>query len=86
MTTNSNWDGVDVLIPQRFLEARRTAIAFESLGLFALIDALPVAPLSHQSSAAASHLADADLDECRAWITRVIRALPTQADMEANHG
>lgn len=86
MTTNTNWGSVDVLIPRRFHEAREAAVLSARLDHAALIEALPVASPLTTGSTLASFLADADADDCRAWITRVIEALPTQADMEAANG
>lgn len=78
-------DEVEILIPKAILDRRKATIAETRLDFAALIDALPSAsPSSDELSG--SPLNDVDLADARAWITRVIRALSTQADMEATYG
>ena len=81
MTMNTQLDNVDVLIPRRFHDARNAAAAAIRYDLAALIEALPAA-----STTLTASVADADAEQGRAWLTAVVRALPTQADMEAGHG
>ena len=83
MTQLGAMDEVEFLIPKSIRDRRRSVIRESSLDFGAMIDALPSAspspfPLDGVLSAA---LADADLDTCRAWLTRAVRALPTQTDM-----
>lgn len=86
MMTNTEWEGVGVLIPRRFHDARRTFMASARLDHAALIEALPVAPPFAADPILSAFLAEVDTDDCRAWINRVLHALPTQADMEAEDG
>ena len=78
MMTDTNWEGGDVLIPRRFLEARAEALASTRLDLGALIAVLPCAHPAQFLS-----LAEADIAQCRAWIGSVIRALPTRPMTDA---
>lgn len=82
MTMNMRTDSVDVLIPRRFHNARNAAMAAIRYDLTALIRALPMASIT----LSAASLADADAEQGRVWLAAVVRALPTQADMEAGHG
>ena len=85
MIPHDPWEGVAVLIPKRVHQNRREAIQSACLDVGALIEALPGTgtPLD---AALSDVLAHADADDCKAWIVRAIRALPTQADMEATNG
>lgn len=78
MTIPNAWEGVDVLVPKRIQQSRRQAIAAACLDFGALVEALPTASPSPLDNALAASLADADADACKAWLNRVIRALPTQ--------
>lgn len=84
MTTHDAWEGVDVLVPKHIQQNRRQAIAAAYLDLGALIEALPTASPSPLDDMLAASLADADADDCKAWVNRVIRALPTQATEALN--
>ena len=86
MSTEEAWEGVTVLIPKHVHQARREAIQAACLDMSALVEALPSASPSSLDAALSNVLAHADADYCKAWIMRAIRALPTQADMEAAHG
>ena len=87
MNTHHNaWEGVDVLIPKRVHQNRRAAIQAACMDVGALIGLLPGTPSLPQDAALADALAHADTGDCKAWIVRAIRALPTQAYMEANDG
>jgi hypothetical protein len=86
MNTHDAWEGVDVLIPKRVHQNRREAIQAACLDLGALIGALPGTSPTPLDAALSDVLAHADADDCKAWIMRAIRALPTQADMEATNG
>ena len=85
MTTNADWEGIEVLIPRRFHDTRRAVVASARVDHIALIEALPVTPSAIPGFATASSLADAGLEACRAWIASVVRALPTRTDMEASY-
>ena len=86
MSVGEAWENVTVLIPKHVHQTRRQAIQAACLDMGALIEALPSASLSPLDTALADTLAHATADQCKAWIVRAIRALPTQADMEATHG
>lgn len=86
MTESEGLDTVSVLIPKRLLQNRREAIRNGCLDYAAFIDALPTAFPSIIDEALSNTLAKADLDDCKAWISRVIRALPTQSDVASNKG
>ena len=76
---------VDILIPKAILDRRRLVIREACLDYAALVDVLPTAS-SGTDDVLASPLLDADPQACRTWLARVIRALPTHADREADHG
>ena len=78
-------DEVKVLIPKVILDRRKSVIREACLDYAALVDVLPTASAA-MDEVLASPLLDADPHACRAWLARVIRALPTQSDMEANNG
>lgn len=82
MTMNTQWNNVDVLIPRHFHDARNAAMSAARFDLAVLIEALPAASIA----LSAASLADADAEQGREWLASVIRALPTQADMEAKDG
>ncbi|NPD69595.1 hypothetical protein HN018_27045 (plasmid) [Lichenicola cladoniae] len=82
MTMNTQWNNVDVLIPRRIHDARNAAMSAARFDLTALIEALPVASIT----LSAASLADADAEQGREWLAAVIRALPTQGNMEPEHG
>ena len=86
MTTPENWTEVDVLIPSTILTRRTSTMREACMDLGALVEVLPTASPSPLDSHLADFLAEADLADCKAWATRVIRALPTQLDMEASNG
>ena len=86
MSVGEAWENVAVLIPKHVHQTHRQAIQAACLDMGALIEALPCASLSPLDTALADALAHASADECKAWIVRAIRALPTQTDMEAAHG
>lgn len=86
MSMEDAWEGVTVLIPKHVHQTRREAIQAACLDIGALVEALPSASPSPLDAALSDVLAHADADHCKAWIMRAIRALPTQADMEATHG
>lgn len=77
MSTNANWGEVDILIPHRFHQARVAAQSRGRSDCAALIEALPTASEAVEP-VPSSYLAEADVDQCRAWVARVIRALPTK--------
>lgn len=81
MTMNMQLDNVDVLIPRRFHDARSAAMAAVRHDLAALIEALPAA-----STTLAMPLVDADVEQSRAWLAAVVRALPTRVRTETEHG
>ena len=74
-------DGVDILIPKAIRNRRKVVMRESCVDFSALIDALPSASPSPLDGLLSAALADADVDTCKAWIARAIRALPTQADM-----
>jgi len=76
MTTSEAWEGVDVLIPADVHRRRQDAIHAARLDLAASIAALPTSPLDGQLSEV---LADADQEDGRAWVARVIGALKSGA-------
>ena len=83
MSTHDVWEEVDVLIPKRAHENRRRAIQDACTDIGALVGVLPgTTPADGVLSMA---LALASPDACKAWVARVIRALPTVADLEATH-
>lgn len=86
MNTHDAWEGVDVLIPKRVHQNRRAAIQAACMDVGALIGLLPGTVSTSQDGPLHDALAHANSDDCKAWIMRAIRALPTQADMEANNG
>lgn len=86
MTTSENWSEVDVLIPSAILNRRKSAMREACMDLGALIEVLPTSSPSPSDCQYADYLAEADLADCKAWAARVIRALPTQSDMEASNG
>ena len=86
MNTPDAWEGVDVLIPNRVHQNRRQAIAAACFDISALVAALPGTSPTPLDAALAHMLAQAGPDNCKAWIMRAIRALPTQADMKAANG
>lgn len=86
MNGHDAWEGVDVLIPLRVHQNRRQAIQMACQDMGALIEALPGTSPVPPDAALSDMLAQADPDACKAWIARAIRALPTQADMEATDG
>ncbi len=75
----------DILVPKAILDRRRVVIREACLDYAALVDVLPTAS-SSADDVLASPLLDADPQACRTWLARVIRALPTHADREADHG
>ncbi len=75
-------DGVPILIPKAIHDRRRVVIRESCLDFGALIDALPSACPSPLDAVLSAALADADVDTCKAWLARAIRALPTQTDMQ----
>ena len=86
MTTMDDWKEVDVLIPSAILKRRRSAIRDACMDLGALVEVLPTLAPSSLDASLSAYLADADLSDCKAWVQRVIRALPTRSDMEASNG
>jgi len=86
MSMENTWEGVDVLIPRRIHQQRRQAIQAACADFGALVELLPTASPSPLDNALSATLAGADAEDCKAWIMRAIRALPTQADMEASDG
>jgi len=74
-------DGVDILIPKAIRDRRKVVMRESCMDFGALIDALPSTSPSPLDGLLSAALADADVDTCRAWIARAIRALPTQTDM-----
>ncbi len=86
MISHDPWEGVAVLIPKWVHQNRREAIQSACLDMGALIEALPGTSGTPLDAALSDVLAHADADDCKAWIVRAIRALPTQADMEATNG
>jgi len=78
-------DGVDFLIPKAIRDRRRVVMRESCLDFGALIDALPSACPSPLDGVLVAALADADLETCRAWIDRAVRALPTRADMTVEY-
>ena len=84
MTVGREFDEVTVLIPAHLLRRRRETIKNGFLDYGAFIDALPTASPSVIDEALNASLANADFDDCKAWIARVIRALPTQSDFASN--
>ena len=83
---NQAWNNVEVLIPRHVRQRQREAVEAACMDASALIQALSPSPLAPPDPGAANPLADADPDQCRDWVTRAIRAIPTQADMEAHDG
>lgn len=83
--TTVQMDEVDVLIPKSILDRRKSVIREACLDYAALVDVMP-ATSSGMDEVPASPLLDADPHACRAWLARVIRALPTQSDMEPTNG
>jgi len=81
VTESSPMDGVEILIPKGIRDRRKVAMRESCMDFGALIDALPTTAPSPLDGVLAAALADADMDTCRAWLTRAIRALPTQNDM-----
>lgn len=83
MTEDTQWNNVEVLIPRRFRAAQEAAMSKLRVDLASLMTVLPPAA---PNTPLATFLANANLQEGREWLASVIRALPTQADMEAGHG
>ena len=81
MTEPAALDGVDILIPKAIRNRRKVVMRESCVDFGALIDALPSASPSPLDGLLSAALADADVDTCKAWIVRAIRALPTQADL-----
>lgn len=81
MTETVTIDNVEILIPKTIHDRRKISIRESCLDFGALIDALPSASPSPLDAVLSAAFADADVDTCKAWITRAIRALPTVADM-----
>ena len=82
MNTPDTWEGVDVLIPKQVHQNRREAIEAACFDIGALVGALPGTSPTPLDTALSDLLAHAGPAECKAWIARAIRALPTRADME----
>ncbi len=81
MTEPAALDGVDILIPKAIRDRRKVVMRESCMDFGALIDALPSTSPSPLDGLLSAALADANVDTCKAWIARAIRALPTQADM-----
>ena len=86
MNAPDAWEGVDVLIPKRIHQNRRQAVEAACADIGALVAALPGTSPMPFDAALADILAQAGPDDCKAWVMQAIRALPTQADMEATDG
>lgn len=82
MTEPTEQDEVEILIPKAIRDRRKVVIRESCVDFGALIDALPSASPSPLDGVLSAALADANVDTCKAWIARAIRALPTQADMQ----
>ena len=86
MNTPDAWKGIDVLIPKRVHQNRRQAIEAACADIAALVTALPGTSPTPLDAALAETMGHAGPDDCKAWIMRAIRALPTRANMEAADG
>ena len=86
MTNGHPWNNVDVLIPRRILDNHELGVGDVRQNVTALLDALPTAECAAPQAKTPENLAEADPDACRAWVSRIIRSLPTIADLEAIHG
>jgi hypothetical protein len=82
MTPSSALEGVEFLIPPRLHRARKAAAAAILADLSALIQALP----TQSPCPALGALTAVDADQVKAWISAVVRALPTAANMEEDNG
>lgn len=86
MNQHDAWEEVDVLIPKRVHRNHQEAVQAACLDLGTLIAVLPGTSPTPLDTALSAQLACADADDCKAWIMRAIRALPTRTDMEATYG
>lgn len=77
MTTQAAYRDVELLVPARFQQSRRRAVAALVAELSATIAALPTASTPHAVD---------DPDDFKAWASRMIRNLPTRKTGDSDHG
>ena len=86
MSTEQPWDKVDVLIPKRIFQAYERGLEDVRQDVTAFVEAIPNVDCLALESSGSVDLAEADPDVCKAWVSRIIAALPTTVDLEAIRG
>lgn len=86
MKTEQPWEGVDVLIPKRVLQAYERGLEDVREDVTAFVEAISNVDYLPLEPSGPVDLAEADPDACKAWVARIIAALPTTADLEAIRG
>lgn len=86
MSTEQPWDKVDVLIPKRLLQTYERGLEEVREGVTVFAQAIPNVDCLALEPIGPVDLAEAEPDACKAWVSRIIAALPTTADLEAIRG
>ena len=86
MSTEQPWDKVDVLVPKRILLVYERGLEDVREDVTAFVEAIPNVDCLALEPSGPVDLAEADPEACKAWVSRIIAALPTTADLEAIRG